>query len=86
MGKHLRSAVLSRMAWHLLAPRGVLFEGEAYEWRPSAHRFLRPTGVSSSGPLPAARTAVQGDENWPGEKLRFETTWLDKPSEVTQRR
>jgi hypothetical protein len=32
------------------------------------------------GPFPqAARTSVKGDEYWHGFKIRFETTWLEKP-------
>jgi ABC-type oligopeptide transport system substrate-binding subunit len=37
------------------------------------------TSVSSFGFLQAARSYVKGYENLHGYKLRFETTWLDKP-------
>jgi hypothetical protein len=35
------------------------------------------TGISSFGFLQAARSYVKGYENLHGDKLRFETTWLD---------
>jgi hypothetical protein len=37
------------------------------------------TSVSSYSHLQAVRIYVQGYENLHGYKLRFETTWLDKP-------
>jgi hypothetical protein len=55
-------------------------EGQAgYDFQRYVVENMMSTSVSSYGFLQAARTYVKGYENLHGYKLRFETTWLDKP-------
>jgi ABC-type oligopeptide transport system substrate-binding subunit len=50
-----------------------------YDFQRYVVENLMSTSVSSYGHLQAARISVQDYGNLHGYKLRFETSWLDKP-------
>jgi peptide/nickel transport system substrate-binding protein len=50
-----------------------------YDFQRYMAENMMTTSVSSYAHLQAARSYVKGYENLHGYKLRFETTWLDKP-------
>lgn len=50
-----------------------------YDFQRYVVQNMMTTSVSSYAHLQAARSYVKGYENLHGYKLRFETTWLDKP-------
>jgi len=55
------------------------FRQAGYDFQRYIAENMMITSVSSFGFLQAARTYVKGYENLHGYKLRFETTWLEKP-------
>jgi hypothetical protein len=51
--------------------------GDDFQWY--AAGTMRLTSVASVPFLQAARTSVKGYEHLHGYKVRFKTTWLEKP-------
>jgi hypothetical protein len=62
----------------------ALLKEVGYDFRRYIAENMMTTSATSLPFLRAARTSVKGDEHLHGFKIRFETTWLDKPEGSSQ--